>query len=78
MSLYCLVYTSIASQKMSDDDLKDLLKNKKKMKPDISLECSFISSLFSCRCWKARKQWLMSCLTLSNKIQDTTQGIAHL
>ncbi|MGR8998044.1 MAG: BLUF domain-containing protein [Gammaproteobacteria bacterium] len=25
MSLYCLVYTSIASQKMSDDDLKDLL-----------------------------------------------------
>lgn len=26
MSLYCLVYTSIANQKMSDDDLKDLLK----------------------------------------------------
>jgi hypothetical protein len=26
MSLYCLVYTSIASQKMSDDNLKDLLK----------------------------------------------------
>jgi len=25
MSLYCLVYTSIANQKMSDDDLKDLL-----------------------------------------------------
>jgi hypothetical protein len=25
MSLYCLVYTSIAKQKMSDDDLKDLL-----------------------------------------------------
>jgi hypothetical protein len=25
MSLYCLVYTSIASQKMTDDDLKDLL-----------------------------------------------------
>ena len=30
MSLYCLVYTSIASQKMSDDDLKDLLKKKEK------------------------------------------------
>jgi hypothetical protein len=26
MSLYCLVYTSIANQKMSDDNLKDLLK----------------------------------------------------
>jgi hypothetical protein len=26
MSLYCLVYTSIASQKMSDDDLEYLLK----------------------------------------------------
>jgi len=25
-SLYCLVYTSIANQKMSDDNLKDLLK----------------------------------------------------
>lgn len=25
MSLYCLVYTSIANQKMSDNDLKDLL-----------------------------------------------------
>ena len=30
MSLYCLVYTSIASQKMSDDDLKDLLKKIRK------------------------------------------------
>ena len=26
MSLHCLVYTSIANQKMSDDNLKDLLK----------------------------------------------------
>ena len=26
MSLYCLVYTSISNQKMSDDNLKDLLK----------------------------------------------------
>ena len=26
MSLYCLVYTSIANQKMSDDNLKELLK----------------------------------------------------
>ena len=26
MSLYCLVYTSLANQKMSDDNLKDLLK----------------------------------------------------
>lgn len=26
MSLYCLVYTSVANQKMSDDNLKDLLK----------------------------------------------------
>jgi len=29
MSLYCLVYTSIANQKMSDDNLKDLLKKVK-------------------------------------------------
>ena len=26
MSLFCLVYTSLANQKMSDDNLKDLLK----------------------------------------------------
>ena len=26
MSLYCLVYTSLANQKMSDDNLKELLK----------------------------------------------------
>jgi len=26
MSLYCLVYTSVSSQKMSDDDLKEILK----------------------------------------------------
>jgi len=26
MSLYCLVYTSISNQKMSDDNLKELLK----------------------------------------------------
>lgn len=26
MSLFCLVYTSVATQKMSDDDLKELLK----------------------------------------------------
>jgi len=26
MSLYCLVYTSVANQEMSDDSLKDLLK----------------------------------------------------
>jgi Sensors of blue-light using FAD len=30
MSLYCLVYTSIASKKMSDDDLKFLLKTIRK------------------------------------------------
>jgi Sensors of blue-light using FAD len=30
MSLYCLVYTSIASRKMSDDDLKVLLKTIRK------------------------------------------------
>jgi len=30
MSLYCVVYTSIANQKMSDDDLKDLLKKIRK------------------------------------------------
>lgn len=30
MSLYCLVYTSIASRKMSDDDLKILLKTIRK------------------------------------------------
>ena len=30
MSLYCLVYTSIASKQMSDDDLKFLLKTIRK------------------------------------------------
>jgi Sensors of blue-light using FAD len=30
MSLYCLVYTSIANKKMSDDDLEDLLKKIRK------------------------------------------------
>jgi len=30
MSLYCLVYTSIAKQKMSDDDLRDLLAKTRK------------------------------------------------
>ena len=30
MPLYCLVYTSIANKKMSDDDLEDLLKKIRK------------------------------------------------
>jgi hypothetical protein len=34
MSLYCLVYTSLANQKMSDDNLKDLLK-KSRLKNEI-------------------------------------------
>ena len=40
MSLYCLVYTSIANQKMSDDDLKDLLK-----KIRIKIETSHVTGM---------------------------------
>ena len=74
MSLYCLVYTSIAIQKMSDDDLKDLLK-KIRQKNETRHVTGMLLYLdpFSRRYWKARKQRLISCLTLSNKIQDTTK-----
>ena len=72
-SLYCLVYTSIANQKMSDDNLKDLLKKSRSKNETLNITgmLLYLDPFFIHILEGEEKQSLARRLTSLNKIQDT-------